>query len=359
MLSRLRWSAAFGFRTRFISFGLLVILGAGRAGGAEGIPDTPYWFKNLVGPSGWLTPAAASRQMIRPQSLAVDSAGNVYVTDGSYAVRKITPKGEVTILAGSQAKPGNVDGKGSQARFGVRDWWRGPGLSGIAVDTVGNVYVADPGNQAVRKITPNGTVSTLSKAGKSEYFEPIDLVVDSSGNVFVATPYALHKITPAGKRSVLAGDSWSVAPKDGTGSEARFWFLDAITIDAAGTLFVSDAGTIRKITPAGVVTTLVGKFQDGADVAPVDGKKSAARFGRRISGIAVDAGGTLWATEPENNSLRTVSPAGTVKTVSNRVRNFTDGVLAEAYFGGASDVAIGPKGTIYIADTQNDAVRIL
>ena len=180
------------------------------------------------GPVGSADGTGSAARFNDPDGVAVDGAGNVYVADTfNDTIRKITPAGVVTTLAGSPGQVGSADGTGSAARFNDPE--------GVAVDAAGNVYVADTRNDTIRKITPAGVVTTL------------------------------------------AGSPGQAGSADGTGSAARFDFPNGVAVDGAGNVYVADAGndTIRKITPAGVVTTLAGTAgQSGS----ADGTGSAARF---------------------------------------------------------------------------------
>lgn len=184
-----------------------------------------------------------------PKGIAVDASGNLYVADDiNHRVRKITPAGTVSTLAGSAL--GSADGAGTAAQFNRP--------TGVALDASGNVYVADAKNHRIRKITPNGTVSTL--AGSTEGFaegtstaarfsEPVGLAVDASGNVYVADSdnSRIRKITPDGTVSTLAGGSAGFA--DGTATTARFRSPSGVAVDAAGIVYVADRQnhSIRKI----------------------------------------------------------------------------------------------------------------
>jgi streptogramin lyase len=201
-----------------------------------------------------------------PQGVAIDNAGNVYVADyDNSTVRKITPAGVVSTLAGLAASFGSADGTGSAARFS--------GPTGIATDSAGDVYVADTGNCTIRKITPAGTVSTFAGTagaigsadgtGSAARFDiPIGIATDSAGNVYVADQgnSTIRKITPNGMVSTLAGAAGVVGSADGVASSARFNYPRGIAIDSTNNLYVADTSnsTIRKITPAGLVTTVVG-----------------------------------------------------------------------------------------------------
>ena len=190
-----------------------------------------------------------------PISVAVDAAGNLYVLEYSGAVvRKISPNGDVITLAGSSPQ-GFADGTGSAAKFG-----RG---YNIAIDASGNLYVADSSNHRIRKITPTGVVTTLAGTGtpggidgpgnSATFSDPRGVAVDADGNVYVADfgSSLLRRITPAGVVSTLAGQAGVTGGQDGIGAAATFTQPQGLTINAAGTLFVADTfgNLIRKVTP--------------------------------------------------------------------------------------------------------------
>jgi hypothetical protein len=212
-------------------------------------------FRNLVttlagSTFGSTDGVATAAQFEFPVALAVDAAGNVYVGDrDNHRIRKITPAGAVSTLAGSTQ--GFADGTGTAARFNFP--------AGVAVDAAGNVYVADTFNQRIRKITPAGAVSTLAGSGTAGFANgvataaqfnfPAGVAVDAAGNVYVGDRdnHRIRKITPAGAVSSLAGSTAGFA--DGTGTAARFNFPEGVAVDAAGNVFVADAFNqrIRKI----------------------------------------------------------------------------------------------------------------
>jgi sugar lactone lactonase YvrE len=187
-----------------------------------------------------------------PVGVAVDRSGNVYVADSlGHRIRKITQSGNVATLAGS-GSVGDADGQGSSASF------NNPG--GVAVDGDGTVYVADSDNNRVRKIAPNGMVATLAGSGTAGYADgqggsasfnrPLGVAVDGSGNVYVADANnnRIRKITANGTVSTLAGGDSGYA--DGAGSSAKFYYPIGIAVDENGNLYVADYGDsrIRKIT---------------------------------------------------------------------------------------------------------------
>ena len=239
----------------------------------------------------------------------MDNASNVYVADtGNNTIRIITPNGTVTTLAGSAGNSGSSDGTGSAAQF--------ESPYGVAVDQSNNVYVADSGNNTIRLITPDGIVATLAglagargTAGgtgtPARFYFPEGVAADNSGNLYVADTGndTIRKITPNALVSTIAGLAGSAGSSDGTRSVARFKGPGEVAVDGAGNVYVADTGnsTIRKITPAGVVTTIGGlALHTGVD----DGLGTVARFSAP-AGVAVDYFGHVLVADSANNAIRT------------------------------------------------------
>lgn len=251
--------------------------------------------------------------------LAVNATGTLYVGDyGNHTIRAITPAGAVSTLAGSPGVAGYADGSGAAARF------RGNG--GLAVNSVGDVFVADWENFVVRRISPAGVVTTFAgTAGASgsldgtgaaaRFSNPNGLVIDAAGNLFLADwgNHTVRRITPAGVVSTLAGTPGALGSADGTGAAARFYHPTGVAVDSAGNVYVSDTPnhTIRRITPAGVVTTLAG--QAGA-AGHTDGSGSAARL-NQPAWLSLSPSGDLFFTSGAGDTVRKLTPAGVVTTV--------------------------------------------
>ena len=272
----------------------------------------------VEGLSGSIDGTGSAARFSGPQGVAVDSAGNVYVGDtGNHTIRKITPAGVVSTLAGSPSLIGSIDGTGSAARFNIP--------IGVAVDAAGNVYVGDTSNHTIRKISPAGVVSTLAglagnpgiadgTGSAANFNQPFGVAADAAGNVYVAdsTNRTIRMITPAGVVSTLAGSATLSGSTDGTGSAALFRIPQGVAVNGAGVVYVGDTGndTIRAITPAAVVSTLAGLALNGGST---DGTGSFARF-NQPQGVAVDAAGNVYVADRFNNSIRKVTPAGVVTT---------------------------------------------
>jgi hypothetical protein len=265
-----------------------------------------------------------------PDALAADSTGDLYVAESkNNVIRKITPAGEVTTLAGSA----QVDAAGNVVAGtadGVRTAARFSGPAGVVVDSMGNVYVADQVNNTIRKVTPEGVVSTVAGAARlmgnkdgtgsvAGFRFPGGLAADRAGNLYVADQgnNTIRRVAPQGTNWVvttLAGLAEHWGSEDATGVAARFNYPAGLAVDNGGNVYVADYGNcaIRKITPAGVVTTLAG--QAGTSGA-ADGTAGAARFSLP-SGVAADRWGNLYVTDSGNHTIRKITASGAVTTLA-------------------------------------------
>ncbi len=344
-----------------LAIGLIAVLNLFCAGwlGAQSV-YTPYTFTTLAGLAGSAGSAdgTGSAALFNwPWGVATDSSGNVYVADeNNQTIRKITSAGVVTTLAGLAGNPGSADGTGSAARFN--------GPRGLATDSSGNVYVGDYGNQTIRKITPAGAVTTLAglagnpgsadgTGSAARFFQPRGVATDSSGNVYVADSgnQTIRQITPAGVVTTLAGLAGNPGSADGP---ARFNGPSGVATDSSGNVYVADSGnqTIRQITPAGVVTTLAGL---AGNPGSADGP---ARF-NGPSGVATDSSGNVYVGDHYNNTIRKITPAGVVTTLAGLAGNTgsADGTGSAARFNGPTGVATDSSGNVYVADSSNYTIR--
>lgn len=320
-------------------------------------------FAGQAGRSSSTDGQGANARFDDPFAVAADADGVVYVADSAaHVIRRITPDGAVTTWAGSPGSFGSADGTGAAARF--------YSPFGVAVDTAGNVYVADGFNYTVRKIAPGGIVTTLAGTARrggstdgtgaaARFDQPFGIAVDANGNVYVsdATANTIRKITAAGVVSTLAGLAGTPGSADGTGTNARFAVPYAVAVDATGTVFVVDHGnhTIRKMTAAGVVTTLAGT---AGSAGSADGSGAAARF-RYPSGVAVDRDGNVFVADTDNHLIRQITPSGEVTTVGGAGSpGSTDGVGTAARFFNPKGIAANAAGRIYVADRSNHTVRL-
>jgi autotransporter-associated beta strand protein len=251
-----------------------------------------------------------------------DPAGNFYVVDG-YTIKKVTPAGAVTLFAGTAGTSGTSDGLGAAARFNLP--------KGLALDKSGTLYVADTGNYRVRKITQDGMVTTVAGNGtnasvdgsgtSASFSDPYQLAVDANGNLFVADrgTNKIRKVTPAGVVTTFAG-SGTAGSANGIGTAASFNTFDSLAFDPDGNLYVADQvnNTIRKITPDAVVSTFAGTGVAGGQ----DGPKDSATF-KSPWGVVSDPSGNLYVTEHDGHRVRVIRSNGTVSTLAG---NGTGGI---------------------------------
>ena len=328
--------------------------------------SVPYVFSTLAGTAGQPGSTDAMGPAARfnlPSAVAADAAGNVYVADTNNSViRKIRPDGTVSTFAGTAGQTGSTDGVGPAARFNQPE--------GVAVDPAGDVFVADRSNFTIRKILPDGTVSTL--AGTAGQFGSIDgvgaaarfgwlqnLAVDSAGNIYAADTFynVIRKIVPDGSVSTVAGTAGQSGSTDGIGAAARFNQPQGVAVDAAGNVYVADTAnhTIRRIRPDGTVTTFAGApGQSGWS----DGNGAEALFFSPAE-VVLDALGNIYVDDFRNSAIRKISPNGGVTTIGGNCgfTGSTDGAGNVARFFFPSGLAVDAAGNVYVADTSNHTIR--
>lgn len=310
----------------------------------------------LAGSSlGFADGAGAAAKFHYPVGIACDQQGNVYVGDASnHRIRKITPAGVVSTFAGSTQ--GFTNGTGGAALFNLP--------AGLWCDASGTIYTADIANYAIRKISAGAVVSTMAGGSEgsldgtgavAQFQYPVGVCADAQGNIYVADNknHRIRKVTPAGVVTTFAGSS-TMGDADGTGAAAQFQEPYGICADAQGNIYVADnvAHRIRKITPAGVVTTIAGStggFQDG--------NGAAAKFDSP-DGICVDVQGNLYISDYNNNCIRKITPAGIVSTLAgNGSQGNLDGTATEARFNRPGNVCVDAQGNVYVADRYNHTIR--
>ncbi|MES2678394.1 MAG: T9SS type A sorting domain-containing protein [Bacteroidota bacterium] len=294
-----------------------------------------------------------------PSGVAVDNNGDVYVADyWNNKIRKITSAGVVSTFAGSGVA-GAANGTGAAASFNYPH--------GIAVDGSGNVYVADRNNHKIRKITSAGAVTTLAGSGTAggtdgtgaaaSFNIPIGVAVDASGNVYVADgSYKIRKITAAGVVTTLAG-SGIPGSANGTGAAASFNNPHGVAVDGSGNVFVTDYANqkIRKITQAGVVTTFAGS---GA-VGSLNGTGTAASFSYP-TGITIDGAGNLYVADGSKKIRKITSGAVVTTFAGSGISGASNGPALSATFAYITGISINPSGeALYIADYDYHTIRRL
>lgn len=294
---------------------------------------------------GFTNANGLAAQFNQPDGICADSKGNLYVADwANYMIRKISPEGDVTTFAGSTF--GYSDGVGTSAKF------KEP--RGICIDANDNIYVTDRENDRIRKITSDGTVSTYA-----EITRPIGICADNKGNLYVSDTNVsrIWKIASDGKITIFAGDIQGLA--NGVGSSAKFYNPFGMCVDSSGNLYVADTvnNNIRKITPDALVTIFAGSAT--GNYGSSNGVGTNAKFNGPY-GIVMDLNGILYVTDSGYNKIRKIMPDGTVSNYAGSDFGFTgtsDGVGSEVGFHTPAGICILPNGIMYVADRGSHRIR--
>lgn len=332
-----------------------------------GIQDSGQYSVTVSNTLGTATSTPATLTVVAalafasPYGLAYDASGNLYVSDvNAHAIWKVDATNHKTLLAGSPGVPGSADGIGSAAQF------RYPG--GLAFDPAGNLLVADTGNHTLRRIAPDGTVTTVAgAAGTAGYTDgvgsaarfnaPVGLAVDGTGFVYIADSQnqVIRRMAPDGTVSTYAGTPGQPGFTDGA-SGALFNQPNGLALKADGTLLVADYGNsaLRAVSTAGQVSTLAGRGTHGF----ADGNKATALLYWPV-GLAVDAAGTTWVADTYNHVVRKVLADGTVSTLAGlgTTSGNVDGTGTVARFNGPCGIIVAPNGDLVVADTGNRYLR--
>ncbi|HEX3798591.1 MAG TPA: Calx-beta domain-containing protein [Verrucomicrobiae bacterium] len=329
--------------------------------------EIPYYFTTLAGSPGVTGIAdgmGSSARFNRPEGVAVDSSGNVYVSDtGNATIRKISSAGVVTTFAGTPGKLGSSDGVGTNATFNTP--------YNLSMDTAGNIYVAEYGNDLIRKISPSANVTTLAgQAGgafemdgagnQAAFYYPTGIATDTNGTVFVTDSYGetVRQVTSGGIVTTIAGLNSERGSTDGVGAAALFNGPQSVAIDAGGNLYIADVlnANIRKVAPGGVVTTLTGLSRI---IDNVDGPLATARFGEP-TGLTADKSGNVFVVDENNNNVRKIGADGIVMTIAGKATvagNSADGIGQAALFASPQAITVDNFGDLYVADYNNSTIR--
>lgn len=310
---------------------------------------------------GYVEGVQTAARFSSPSGLALDASGNLLVADQANSlVRKVSPTGITSAMAGLASTPGIANGPGPSARLSAPN--------GLATDNSGNTYIVDSTANTVRVISPAGIVSTLAGTANvtgsadgtgtaATFNNPNGVAVDGSGNLYVTDTgnSTIRRISPTGVVTTLAGKVGNSGNTDGKGSAALFSNPQGIAVSKSGVVYVADTNNsvIRAITPDGTVSTLAGKALQGGSV---DGTGSAARFNLPV-GLAIDAAGNLFVTDYGNNTVRMVTSAGVVSTAAGQpgVQAVVTGVNGSLSM--PTGIAVDANDTLYV--TSENSVLVI
>jgi sugar lactone lactonase YvrE len=321
--------------------------------------SSTYWFSTIY----TIQTYNFGNYIDEPAGIAVDSSGNVYVSVlTNSTILKITPAGAVTNFAGTAKVTGHADGIGSQASF--------YGPMGMAIGSTGNLYVVDNGNSTIRMISPSGVVTTLAgspgQVGSSDgqgsaarFYYPQGLTLDAQGNVYVADSWnhTIRKVTPAGLVTTVAGTPGHAGAIDGPSASALFDVPAAVAFDGMGNLYVADSGDglMRKISPAGVVSTVPGPWGPGGQVAGWGGYNIQGG----VAGLAADSAGNIYVANTALDSIEEISADGIVSTlggIHNKI-GYADGAGSSALFDAPMGITVDSSGSVYVVDSASSRIR--
>jgi sugar lactone lactonase YvrE len=369
---------AMSFRRTMLLFSVVAVALATACGGDGtdhdiSVPGSISLLAGSLQSAGSSDGVGVKAQFNQPRGVAQDLAGTIYVADsGNHTIRKIAPDGTVSTLAGAAGQAGSVNGTGGTARFSSP--------RAVAVDGQGNLYVADTENHTIRKISPAGAVSTLAGlAGHSgavdgagsaaRFVSPHGLALDAAGNLFIADQSgALRKVARDGTVSSFAGQLGAFGFVVGDGAQARFNGLSDVAVDDDGRVYVAEsgAGKVRRFD-AQARALPWGDAPQGVVAVPYPVAIAAGPGGELIvasSGVfaAAPGFGRLY------NSILRITSAGTSVPIAGKddeslwihsadVVGSADGPGAQARFDGPEGVAVGNGGRILVADSGNHAIR--
>lgn len=307
-----------------------------------------------------------------PQGIALDAAGNLYIADtGNHRVRRVDAEGRITTIAGN-----GEDGSGGDGGPAMEAQLSDP--SSVALDGAGNLYIADSWAHRIRKVTAEGRISTVAGTGargfsgdggpatEARISGPACVRVDAAGNLLVADRYnnRIRKISPDGRISTIAGNGYygAVGDSNGDGGAATAAMLQwpgAVAIAPDGSLYVADTGAdrIRRVAADGRIEAAAGAR---LPVFNGDGQAAVKAVLRYPFGLAVDSSGTLYIADTIHHRVRKVDSSGAIQTVAGTGQSGDSGdgaAAVQAQLASPHHVAVDPTGAIYIADTYNHRIR--
>jgi sugar lactone lactonase YvrE len=310
---------------------------------------------------------AAAAWVSAPDSIAFDQADNLYFSDQvNHRVFKVNASGVVTTVAGN-GRPG-FSGDGGQATAAQIN-----APSGITFDRAGNLYIAEMDGNRVRKVSPQGVITTVAGAGTGGYagdggpatetqlLSPSGVAVDKAGNLYITEwdNNRVRKVDARGVISTVAGGESSVLGDGGPAVAARLAGPVRIFVDRTDNIYIADAFNyrVRKVSPAGIITTVAGNGASGSDG---DGGPAVLASINGPHGVAMDGAGNLYIADFRGHRIRKVSPDGIITTVvgtGDQGFSGDGGPAISAKIGSPSNVAVDSAGNLYVVDRDNNRIR--
>lgn len=327
----------------------------------DGTPGN-YW-----GDGGKASEAAISL----PLGVAMDKAGNLYIADaGNSRVRKVSPDGVISTVAGNGTS--GYSGDGGPA---ISAQLRGP--AGLAVDAAGNLYIADHLDNRIRRVSADGMISTVAGRGdtnpplgdggpatSASLAGPFGVVVDTSGNLYIADTffYLIRKVSPAGIITTVAGRNFYANGPNDVG------FPTGLAMDATGNLYIATTAMIRKLSPDGTISTVAGNGATGissGDGGPATSAALQGPFALALDGAGniYISGGSLSGFPFGSGYVRKVTGDGTISTIAGNgaIGYSGDGgpAVSASFSAAATGIAVDAGGAVYVADIYNNVIRVL
>lgn len=329
-----------------------------------------------AGPPGAPTPGPAiASDLYGPGDVAVDASGNLYIADNggagfgspNNAVEKVTSDGALSIVAGTPVSGPPTPGPATTSELGPFD-----GVSGVAVDTAGDLYIADSANGVVEKVTPDGILAIVAGTGTpgrpgpptpgpatGSKVSPAGVAVDNAGDLYIADDFneVVEKVTPGGILSIVAGTGTSGPPTPGPATSSDLADPGGVAVDAAGDLYIADSvnNVVERVTPGGILAVVAGTGTLGP---PAPGPATSSPLANP-AGVAVDIAGNLYIADNLSEVVEKVTPQGVLSIVAGTGNRGapTPGPATSSPIGSPTELALDAAGNLYIADGDNRVVE--
>jgi len=321
---------------------------------------------------------ATAAELYAAFGVAVDASGNLFIADqANRRIRKVSASGIITTVAGS-GPGGEAAGGGFSGDDGPATSAQLSGPQSVIVDASGNLFIADTYNNRIRRVSVSGIITTVAGSGPRGFsgdggpataaslYYPSDVAVDSAGNLFIADfdNQRIRKVSASGIITTVAGNGTQGFSGDGgPATAASLYYPSGVAVDASGNLFIADSGNsrIRKVSASGIITTVAGSGPSGfsSGFSGDGGPATSASLGEPYH-VAVDSAGNLFIADTGNSRIRKVSASGIITTVAG---SGTDGFsgdggpAASASLSEPCGVAVDASGNLFIADTYNNRIR--